>query len=64
MNDNEVKSTYTVVQVEGNFEVRSPEGRRVMQCCDSSSASHYALMLNEAYRAGYREALRDQNGVA
>ncbi|MCJ7815297.1 MAG: hypothetical protein MUP31_04510 [Xanthomonadales bacterium] len=63
MNDDEVKSAYTVVQVEGSFEVRTPEGRRVMACNDSSSASHYALMLNEAFRAGYRQALRDQHAV-
>ena len=62
MNDDEIKSAYTVVEVQDGFEVHAPEGRRVMLCGDASSASHYALMLNEAYRVGYRQALRNQQG--
>jgi len=60
MNDDEVKSAYKVVEAEGGFEVHAPEGRRIMRCADASSAAHYALMLNEAYRVGYRQALADQ----
>ena len=61
MNDDEFESAYTVVEVEASFEVHAPGGRRIMRCADAPSASHYALMLNEAYRIGYRQALLDKH---
>lgn len=60
MNEFEDQKAFTVVEDRGSYDVCTPEGRRVITCRDSASASHYALMLNEAYRTGYRQALRDQ----
>jgi hypothetical protein len=59
MDEENNKAGYAVLEVEGKFEVHTPTGRRIMVCNDSSSAAHYAVLLNDAYRAGYRQALRD-----
>jgi hypothetical protein len=50
---------YTVREHDGRFEVCNASGRVIMVCADESSASHYAVLLNEAYRAGYKLGYRD-----
>lgn len=53
------QSAYTVHEREGLFEVRAASGRVIMVCNDENSASHYVVLLNEAYRAGYKLGYRD-----
>ena len=57
----EDSSTYLVKETEGVFEVWSSTGRCIMSCSDSASAQHYALLLNDAYRLGYKQAFRDRD---
>jgi len=53
------QSAYTVHERDGRFEVCNASGRVIMVCADESSASHYAVLLNEAHRAGYKLGLQD-----
>ena len=50
---------YTVNEQKGRFEVNAESGRVVMVCKDEGSASHYASLLNEAHRAGYKLGYRE-----
>jgi len=54
-----VQPAYTVKAQNVRFEVCAASGRVVMKCGDEDSASHYASLLNEAYRAGYKLGYRD-----
>lgn len=45
-------------QAEG-YSVVSPSGRTIMGCRDEHSANHYAVLLTDAYRRGYRAGFRD-----
>ena len=58
-NNDDLQSAYTVHEREDRFEVRAASGRVIMVCNDESSASHYVVLLNEAYRAGYILGYRD-----
>ena len=53
------QSAYTVHERDGRYQVRAASGRVIMVCADEGSASHYAVLLNEAYRAGYKLGYRD-----
>ena len=55
----EPQSAYSVHERDGRYEVSAVSGRVIMVCNDESSASHYAVLLNEAYRAGYKSGYRD-----
>ncbi len=55
----ESEKPYSIEASDGRFEVRSASGRVVMACADESSAAHYATLLNEAFRAGYKSGFRD-----
>ena len=57
MLDNE-KEPYRVDSREGQFEVVNEPGRVVMVCSEQGSATEYALLLNEAYRQGYKAGYR------
>lgn len=57
MNDDQ--ETYRVVATEQQFDVVSASDRVVMSCRDSRSANHYATLLNQAFRAGYKAGFRD-----
>ena len=57
--NDDLQSAYSVHEREGRFEVRAASGRVIMVCNDEGSASHYAVLLNEAYRAGYKLGYRD-----
>jgi hypothetical protein len=43
----------------GVWEVQDESGRVVMACRDERSAIDYAVLLNEAYRRGYKAGYRD-----
>jgi hypothetical protein len=45
-------------QAEG-YSVVSPPGRSIMDCRDEHSANHYAVLLTDAYRLGYRTGFRE-----
>ena len=53
------EKVYTTHTAAGRFEVRSQTGRVVMVCGDRDSADQYMLMLNEAYRAGFKAGYRE-----
>jgi len=53
------QSAYTVHERDGRYQVRAASGRVIMVCNDESSAAHYVVLLNEAYRAGYKLGYRD-----
>ena len=45
---------YRVESRDECFSVVSPSGRTIMDCRDEHSASHYGVLLTDAYRIGYR----------
>ena len=51
---------YEVRQEADRFLICNDAGRIVMTCGDRGSAEHYADLLNRAFQAGYRNALRDR----
>lgn len=59
MAENGGAKPYVAVPCNKRFEVRSASGRTIMVCSDAASAAHYALLLCEAYRSGYKAGLRD-----
>jgi len=58
-NKDDSQSAYTVQKRNARYEVCAASGRIVMVCEDEGSASHYASLLNEAHRAGYKLGYRD-----
>lgn len=48
------QSAYSVHERNTRFEICTTSGRVVMVCGDEGSAFHYASLLNEAHRAGYK----------
>lgn len=55
----DTQSAYTVQERGNRYEVRAASGRVIMVCNDENSASHYAVLLNEAFRAGYKSGYAD-----
>ena len=55
--DNE-ESSYQVEERDDVFKVLSPSGTTIMDCRDRHSADHYAVLLTEAYRIGFRAGFR------
>jgi hypothetical protein len=55
--DNE-ESSYHVEERDDLFKVLSPSGVTIMDCRDRHSADHYAVLLTEAYRIGFRAGFR------
>ena len=53
------QSAYTVHERGGRYEVCAASGRVIMVCDDEGSAAHYASLLNEAHKAGYKLGYRD-----
>ena len=45
---------YTVQERNAHFEICAASGRIVLVYADEGSAAHYAALLNEAHRAGYK----------
>ena len=54
----EGRDPYQIVECDGRHEVRSGSGRVIVVCHDPGSARQYALMLNEAWRVGYKAGYR------
>ena len=50
---------YTVQQRNTRFEVCVASGRTILVCEDEGSAAHYASLMNEAHRAGYKLGYRE-----
>ena len=55
----EDKIAYQPQSRNGVWEVQDETGRVVMACRDERSATDYAVLLNEAYRRGYKVGYRD-----
>lgn len=49
---------YFVELADESHEIRTTSGRVVMKCRDEASARHYAVLLCEAFDAGFREGYR------
>jgi hypothetical protein len=56
---NEPQLAYTVHEQNSRFEVSTASGRTILVFDDEGSAAHYAALLNEAHRAGYKLGYRD-----
>ena len=57
--NDESQLAYTVQENNERYEVRTASGRAILVFTDAGSASHYAALLNEAHRAGYKQGYRD-----
>ena len=55
----DTKLAYTVRERNTRFEVCATSGHTTLICEDEGSASHYATLLNDAHRAGYKLGYRD-----
>lgn len=49
---------YRIDSDAGRFHVCDPAGRVVMTCHDEGSATHYVVLLNEAYRRGFKSGCK------
>jgi hypothetical protein len=49
---------YCVTQVQGRFEIQDDAERCIVVCRDERSATDYAVLLNEAYRRGFKAGYR------
>jgi hypothetical protein len=56
----EADRPYRVILQDGRYRVMSPGDQCMMVCNDEASAKQYGLMLNQAFDAGYRHALREK----
>lgn len=59
MPDEDSEQPYRVIPSKGRYQVVTSGDRCVMDCGDDASAQQYALMLNQAFKAGYRQAKKD-----
>ena len=50
---------YQAKSVSGRGQVLDDSGRVVLTCGDEASAADYVVLLNEAYRRGYKAGYRD-----
>ena len=55
----EERDPYQIAERDGRHEVRSGSGRVIVVCHDPGSARQHALMLNEAWRLGYKAGYHD-----
>lgn len=53
------REPYHVEQDGETYLVVDGEGREVLSCRDACSAEHYLVLMNQAYRSGYRAGFRD-----
>lgn len=58
-NNDDPQLAYTVQERNARFEVCAASGRIVLVCGDKGSAAHYAALMNEAHRAGYKVGYKD-----
>lgn len=57
------KSPYCVVENAKRYQVQDAAGQVLVECRDPHSARHYAALLNQAYRYGYRAGYRARKQV-
>jgi hypothetical protein len=50
--------SYRVAAKEGRWQVLDESGRVIVVCRDENSATDYAVLLNDAYRRGYKAGFR------
>jgi len=53
---------YRFEEKNGRYTVLDGTDRVVMECGDEASATHYTVLLNEAYRRGYKAGYRAGRG--
>ena len=49
---------HSIERQDGRFRVLDEAGRVLLSCLDEGSATHYVVLLNEAYRRGYKAGYR------
>ena len=49
---------YEVFAGSDGYEVRRPAGDVVLQCADEANAQHYAVLMNQAFAAGFKAGFR------
>ena len=50
---------FRVEPTERGFRVVDGDGRAVMECRDEHSAQHYLVLVNKAWKAGYKAGWRE-----
>jgi hypothetical protein len=58
-NNDDQQLAYTLQERNTRFEVCAASDRVVLVFADEGSAAHYAALLNEAHRAGYKLGYRE-----
>jgi len=53
------QAPYSVTTSGGKYLVSDATNRTIMVCGDSGSAEQYALLLNAAYRQGYKAGIHE-----
>ena len=59
----EESQLFQVAEESGKFEVLDPSGRSILTCRDAASANHYAVLLNKAYKHGYKDGYHAAKSV-
>ena len=54
---------FVVESREGEFYVVDTDGRTVVKCVTAANSEHYAVLLTEAYRRGYKAAVRNSRST-
>ncbi len=62
-NDNDANGVYRIVQNDDEYRVQTGDGYVVVTCRDPHSAQHYASLLDQAYRVGYKAGYRARKKV-
>ncbi len=52
------ETVYSVELVGDQYEVHRNTGRVILSCRDEGSAQHYAVLLNQAFDAGFKAGFR------
>ncbi len=58
MIDPDEKESYTVQPDAGRFSVVDWEGNVILVCGDAPSAEQYAVVMNQAFRRGFKAGFR------
>lgn len=58
MIDPDENEPYTVQPEDGRFRVVDWEGNELLACGDQPSAEQYAVLMNRAFRRGYKAGFR------
>ena len=58
MIDPDEKEPYAVAPDGGRFRVLDWEGNVLLVCGDAASAEQYAVLMNQAYRRGFKAGFR------